>query len=91
MTEQLTNEQKDINDLKNLLAETNEKIDTIRDEILEAIQDTEKELTAQIAQISAFQKNILEANQQKIWTDGIGTLITMLKEATEPKQEETPP
>lgn len=55
-----------------------DKIDAIRDEILEAIDDTAKEILTTIADLKAHQKNILEANQQKIWTDGIGGIVTEL-------------
>jgi len=65
--------QKQLNELK-------ETIDTIRDEILESIEDTQKQLNAKLLEIGAFQQNVLEPNQQKIWNDGIGTILKTLKE-----------
>ena len=70
----------ELESLAKLLGETNDKIDTVRDEILEAIDDSTKELAQLIQQVSAFQKNTLEPNQQKIWNDGVGTILSGLVE-----------
>ena len=78
-------------DLQQTLTELTDKIEVMRDELLEAILDSQKEVTALIAQVSAHQKNVLEPNQKTIYHDGIGKIVSILEDLTTNDQKKAEP
>jgi TRAP-type mannitol/chloroaromatic compound transport system substrate-binding protein len=67
MTEEQPDLITEITKITKLLEETNDKLTTITDEILEAIEETQKNTLAKIEAIATYQKTILEPNQRTIY------------------------
>ena len=64
-----------LDELKAVADENTKAIDKLREELLEVLEEQNETTEKALSEIAAFQKNILEPNQQKIWSDGIGELL----------------
>lgn len=78
-----------LEEILKLVTETQDKVSSSLDEILEAVELTEKNLTRQIAELDAYQRKILEPNQQ-ILNNGlekIHEVVAGIKESQESAEE----
>ena len=79
--------QKILEELKKIVIETQEKVDIIRDELIEALEEQNKQLTERIQIIDVYQKKTLEPNQQ-ILNEGLNKIYEAVKGIKEAQEIE---
>ena len=76
-----------LEEIKKIVIETQEKVDIIRDELIEALEEQNKQLTERIQIIDVYQKKTLEPNQQ-ILNEGLNKIWEAVKGIQEAQEIE---